>query len=130
MTPQERRRYSEDLRQRARYEFDCGGDARIASELLWNAAAQLLLAALDYHPQWEFRGHGYYSFAARELEMETASDVLHVDEIQADSLHVNFYENNLTANEITAARAAVCKLIAALERYLDSQEAANQLPPT
>ena len=125
MTPGERQQYSTYLKIRADAEFDSGGDERIASELLWNAVAQLLLAALDYHPRWEFRGHGYYSFVAQELEKETQRDVLHVDEIQADSLYVNFYENNLTSSEIIAARSAAGRLIVALERYLDSQETAG-----
>lgn len=122
MTPGERRQYSDYLKHRADREFDCGGDPRIGSELLWNAVAQLLLAALGYHPMWDFRGHSFYSFAARELEVETHRDVMHIDEIQSDSLHVNFYQDNLTANEVIAARAAAERLIAALNRYLDQQD--------
>ena len=121
MTPQERRRYSASLRRMAAGAFNSGCNC-VGSELLWGAAAQLLLAAKNYHPEWTFDGHGYYSFAAQQLESETKGDVLLFDKIYADSLHVNFYENNLTAKEIILARRHTFRLITALGCYLDQQD--------
>ena len=57
MTPQERLATSSELANRSDQEFHQDGNHLIAAELLWGAVAHNLIAAANFHPKWQIRGH-------------------------------------------------------------------------
>ena len=69
MTPQERLDTSSELKDRS----DQDGNRLVAAELLWGAVAHNLIAAADFHPNWQIRGHSYYAFAAIQLALAEPS---------------------------------------------------------
>ena len=73
MTPQELLDASSELAARSDQEFDQDGNRLIDAGLLWGAVAHNLIAAVDFRPDWQIRGHSYYAFAARQLSSEQSN---------------------------------------------------------
>lgn len=86
------------LLQQARIEL-AQGDTRQAAEKGWGAAAQAVKAAVDTRG-WEHRTHAALFRAVSRLAGETGN--VELDRLfgAANSLHGNFYEDWLTANQV------------------------------
>ena len=105
MTPLERRDTCLQFAQRSAQEFDQGGSAMIAAELLWGAVAHALLAVAEIN-EWQCHGHrGYFQVAKRLAEQQP--DVPWQSDIAAaDQLHGHFYNRDLNPGELNSKRLA------------------------
>ena len=118
MMPQERLDVSSELAARSDQEFNQSGNHLIAAELLWGAVAHNLIAAADFHPKWQIRGHSYYAFAAKQLSSEEPSTSWQSDTAQADRLHHHFYNGDLSPAEMAACRFAAKRLVSTTTNYI------------
>ena len=125
MTPQERLDTSSELESRSDREFDQDGNLLIAAELLWGAVAHNLIAAIDFHPKWQAKGHSYYAFAAGQLALEESNTSWQSDTAQADSLHHHFYNGDLSPADLAAKRAAAKRLVNTSAHYISQKIAAQ-----
>ena len=90
------------------------GDVRQASEKGWGAAA-LMLKAIAEQRGWEHGKHRHLSRVASRLRAETGDrDVFRLYMV-ADSLHGNFYEDELQSEDIADSLDDV-------QRFLDKLE--------
>ena len=118
MTPQEHLDASSELAARSDQEFDQDGNRLIAADLLWGAVAHNFIAAADFHPDWQIRGHSYYAFAATQLSLEEANTSWQADTTQADRLHRHFYNGDLSPADLAACRVAAQRLVNASSDYI------------
>lgn len=119
MTPEARRQLSQTLLQRSDDEFGKhGGNTHIAAELLWGAAAQLLLTVIDTDETLTFKGHDSYPEAAERVEELSREPFAASDYHTANRLHVHFYEGQLTGKDLTNIPRITKRLIKRLEAYL------------
>ena len=125
MTPQEHLDTSSELAARSDQEFNQGGNRLIAAELLWGAVAHNLIAAADFHPDWQIRGHSYYAFAAGQLAREEPNTSWTADTAQADRLHHHFYNGNLSHADLATCRVAAKRLVSASADYITRKIAAQ-----
>ena len=125
MTPQEHLDTSSELEARSDQEFNEGGNRLIAAELLWGAVAHNLIAAADFHPKWQIKGHSYYAFAAGQLALEESNTSWQSDTAQADSLHRHFYNGDLSPADLAARRAVAKRLVSASADYITRKIAAQ-----
>lgn len=131
MTSAERRSASQNLMARSDDEFNTGGNTMIATELLWGAVAQQLLAAGQVQqPPKQTGGHSLYAHMATELAAQGPSKPWQSDFAAADQLHRYFYQRNLKANELTSRRAAAKRLVANVDEYLQAKLAPPTAPAT
>ena len=82
---------SRQLLQQGREELAIG-DARQASEKGWGAAAQMVKAIAEQRG-WEHRNHAALFLTVSRLVAETGDEDIRRLFAVANSLHVNFYEN-------------------------------------
>lgn len=113
MTTQKYREASRWLLTQARSEL-AAGDAQQASEKGWGAAAQMLKAVAEQRG-WEHGKHRHLSRAASRLRAETGDrDVFRLYMV-ADSLHGNFYEDELEPQDVAEALDDVAALVDKVE---------------
>ena len=109
-------KYSDDgqaLLAHARTELD-QGDLRQASEKGWGAAA-LMLKAVAEERGWEHGKHRHLSRVASRLRAEIGNrDVVRLFQV-AESLHGNFYEDQLPPHDIAESLDDVERLLDLLE---------------
>ena len=112
---------SSELAIRSDQEFDQEGNHLIAAELLWGAVAHNFIAAADFHPEWQIKGHSYYAYAAGKLSQEQPSIDWESDTAQADRLHRHFYNGNLSPADLPACRTVAKRLVNASAQYVTAQ---------
>ena len=99
-------------------EFEAG-DIMQASEKLWGAATQVIIAAA-MRRGWAFRSHRDLKSASERLSNEYRDRLLLEGFIAAEFFHRNFYHNEMEAAEVAANRPEVHRfvnrLLALLER--------------
>ena len=98
------------LLEQANVELD-RGDTRQASEKGWGAAAQAVKAVAQGRG-WEHNTHGDLFRAVRLLAAEPGGDGLDRLFGVANTLHVNFYENWLRAETVSAHLDDVARFVA------------------
>jgi hypothetical protein len=92
-------------------------DLRQASEKLWGAAA-LVVKAVAEKRGWEHDGHADLFKVVNRLTKITRDPGLWSPFQVANSLHWNFYENQMTSEDIEKGREDVKKFIEKLEKLL------------
>ena len=113
MTTQKYRNDSRVLLTQARTEL-AQGDLRQASEKGWGAAA-LMLKAIAERREWEHDRHRHFANAASRLRSEMGNrDVVRFFQV-AESLHVNFYEDQLRPSDISESLDDVARLLDLIE---------------
>ena len=86
------------------------GDVRQASEKGWGAAAQMVKAVAERRG-WEHRTHAGLFRVISDLATETGDNEIRNLFHVANSLHINFYENWNTAENVRAALSDVERLL-------------------
>ena len=89
-------------------------DVRQASEKGWGAAAQIVKAVAESRG-WEHRTHAALFRVVSDLASETGDDDLRTLFHVANSLHINFYENWNTADNVRSGLSDVARLLDKLE---------------
>ena len=89
------------------------GDLRQASEKGWGAAAQMVKAAAAQRG-WEHRTHAALFRVVSDLAEETADDEIRDLFAVANSLHINFYENWNTAENVAQHLVSVERFVGKL----------------
>ena len=120
MTPAERRAASIELTLRSDHEFKANGNTMVAAELLWGAVTQGLMAIGTIN-QWQFNGHSFYQFAAGQLATQEPNIPWGAEVAAANKLHIHFYHNNLTANDLQIHRSIAKRLLTNIDQYLATQ---------
>ena len=93
------------------------GDVRQASEKGWGAAAQMVKAVAEQRG-WEHRRHAALFTAVSSLVDETGdADISRLFAV-ANSLHINFYENWDTADNVARHLVDVGRFVEKLEPLL------------
>ena len=96
------------------------GDRIQASEKVWGAAAHALKAVGEQRG-WDHRGHSNVLFIGEHLGREFDREALFLRYIsQAESMHINFYENRREENVINRALLDVEMLVAELDAVRNS----------
>ena len=95
------------------------GDTRQASEKGWGAAAQMVKAVADQRG-WEHRNHAALFAAVSRLVDETGDEDIRRLFAVANSLHVNFYENWDTAQNVRGNLEDVERLLGKVEPLLST----------
>ena len=90
------------------------GDTRQASEKGWGATAQMLKSIAEQRG-WEHKGHRLIRRAASRLADETGDAEIRRLYRVADSLHINFYEDLDTVEDVAAGLEDVGRLLDKLE---------------
>ena len=98
------------LLSQARQEL-AAGDARQASEKGWGAAAQAVKSVAETRG-WEHQSHVSLFHTVSRLARETGNKDLDSLFHFANSLHVNFYENCMTANMVGAGIDRIAEFVA------------------
>ena len=113
MSMQKYRDDSRSLLAHARVELDMG-DLRQASEKGWGAAA-LMLKAIAERREWDHDRHRHFANAAGRLRSEMGNrDVVRYFQV-AESLHVNFYEDQLRPEDVAESLDDVERLLDLIE---------------
>ena len=107
---------SRELLQQGRDEL-AQGDTRQASEKGWGAAAQIVKAVADQRG-WEHRNHAALFAVVSRLVDETGDEDIRRLFAVANSLHVNFYENWDTAQNVRGNLEDVERLLGKVEPLL------------
>ncbi len=109
-------KYREDSRAllaQARAEL-ASGDMRQASEKGWGATA-LMLKAIAEQREWDHERHRHFANAAGRLRSEMGNrDIVRFFQV-AESLHVNFYEDQMRLEDIAESLNDVGRLLDLLE---------------
>ena len=90
------------------------GDVRQASEKGWGAAAQMVKAVAQQR-DWTHTNHGALFAAVRRLVRETGQQDIEPLFGAASALHVNFYENWMSAEYAAEELTKVRRLLEMLE---------------
>ncbi len=113
MTTQKYQQASRHFLERARAELEAG-DLPQASEKGWGAAAQMLKAIADQRG-WEHSRHRHFLKIASRLRAQTGnSDIRRLFSV-AETLHGNFYENELAEADISESLDEVGQLLDVLD---------------
>ena len=116
MTTQAYQQASQRFLAQARAELTAG-DLTQASEKGWGAAAQMLKAVAEQRG-WEHGRHRQLSRVASRVRAETGDrDVFRWFQV-AESLHGNFYEDQLSAEDVAESLADVQALLDRLATLL------------
>ena len=104
------------LLQKARDEL-AAGDTRQASEKGWGATAQMLKAIAQKN---EIPHHSHAALAriASDVHRATGEESIATWFAIAQNLHVNFYEDNLSAEFVQIYLNQIALMVSRLERYL------------
>jgi len=127
LTPWDRRLLSEEFLTRSDAEFNPSGNDQIAAEILWGAAAQLLLIEIHREPTLNFTDHGSYRDAATFLQAKSTGTVVLTDFDCANKLHGHFYHGHLSESDLRSCRRITKRFIQRLGTYLDQSTEAS--PP-
>ena len=113
MATEKYRNDSRGLLAHARVELDMG-DLRQASEKGWGAAA-LMVKAIAEAREWDHDRHRHFANAAGRLRSEMGNrDVVRYFQV-AESLHVNFYEDQLRPEDVAESLDDVERLLDLIE---------------
>ena len=113
MTVQKYRDDRRSLLAQARAEL-AAGDVRQASEKGWGAAA-LMFKSIAEDREWDHERHRHFAIAASRLRSELGNrDVIRFFNV-AESLHGNFYEDQMAAGDIAEGLDDVERLLDLLE---------------
>ncbi len=85
--------------------------------------AHNFIAAADFHPDWQIRGHSYYAFVAAQLSSAESDTSWQADTAQADRLHRHFYNRDLSSADLATCRVAAKRLVNASADYITRQMA-------
>ncbi len=102
-------------------EFEAG-DAMQASEKLWGAASQAVIA-VAMRRDWNFRSHRSLKYAVGRLAEEFQDDLLRGGFALAEQFHRNFYHNEMEAAEVAANRPEVHRFVNRLLGLLERDRA-------
>ena len=117
VTSQKHQQLSEHLLAEARQELAAGGLPQ-ASEYGWGATTQILKAIAEQRG-WEHHRHRHYLRIASRLRAETGDgDILRLF-AAARVLHENFYENDMSADDVADGLDDVEALLDKLKPMLD-----------
>ena len=117
MTTQQYEQASEHFLAQARREL-AAGDLPQASEKGWGAAAQILKAIAEQHG-WDHHRHRHYHQAASRVRAETGDGEIRRLFDSASALHENFYENDMSPDEVAERLDDVAALVTKLSPLLD-----------
>ena len=95
------------------------GDLYQAAEKGWGAAAQIVKAAADARG-WEHDSHRHLFNIVRRLVDETDDDSLSVLFSEANLLHANFYEGELSSRQVAYHLSHVTEFVNRVERQLET----------
>ena len=84
-----------------------------ASEMLWGAAAHMVIALSQQRGQ-PHRNHNAMKNAAKSLADEQVNPTITDDFEVAEKFHRNFYHNEMSESEVTSDRHRVRRLVEAL----------------
>ena len=113
MATQKYREDSRALLAQARAEL-ASGDMRQASEKGWGATA-LMLKAIAEQREWDHERHRHFANTAGRLRSEMGNrDIVRFFQV-AESLHVNFYEDQMRPTDIAESLNDVGQLLDLLE---------------
>ncbi len=98
------------LLEQARQEL-ARGDVRQASEKSWGAAAQAVKAVAEGRG-WEHKTHASLFSVVSRLARETGNRELNSLFVTASGLHINFYENWLTADMVGPEVEKIAQFVA------------------
>jgi len=93
------------------------GDLRQASEKGWGAAAQIVKAVATRR-SWQHQSHAALFEAVRQLMVETGDRSLQANFHIANSLHYNFYENQMLDEAVEVGLEYIREFIQGMERFL------------
>ena len=113
-TAEQYRSTSLHLYDQAIEELDAG-DLLQASEKLWGAAAQALKSIAERRG-WNHNSHAQFYNIVAMLERESGLSELRRGFDTASHLHINFYENRMTARDIEERAEDVRSFINQLDR--------------
>ena len=116
MTAQTYQQASQRFLAQAKEEL-AAGDLQQASEKGWGAAAQMLKAIAEQR-SWEHGKYRHLSRAASRLRAETGDRDVYRFFSVANDLHGNFYENEMSAEDIAESLEDVQALLDRLETLL------------
>ncbi len=116
MTTQKYHTASRELLTQARNELAVE-DVRQASEKGWGSAAQMV-KAIAASRGWEHKGHHHLFAAVMQLRRETSDQNLSALFHVANSLHSNFYEDDMDAETVADALNYVEQFVDFLEPFL------------
>lgn len=124
MTLAERLQTIEEFVRRSDDEFDNGGNALIAAEILWGALAHCLIALAEING-WRCEGHQGYRQVAKRLEGDDQPGRWSSDFAAGEQLHTYFYQLNLQPGELqsrrSASRFAVRQLVPTIRQQIGPQ---------
>lgn len=101
-------------------EFEAG-DVMQASEKLWGAATQAIIAAA-MRRGWGFRSHRDLKAASERLSLEFQDRLLIEGFTAAEFFHRNFYHNEMEAVEVAANRPEVHRFVSRLLALLQRDD--------
>ena len=93
------------------------GDLPQASEKGWGATAQMLKAIADQRG-WEHNRHRHYLTIISRLRAETGDGAIRRLFSSASALHENFYENEMTTDDVADGLDDVAALLDKLQPLL------------
>ena len=98
------------------------GDLAQASEKGWAAAAQIV-KAIAAQRGWLHNSHARLFNAVDDLARETGDETISALFGVASALHINFYENNRTAESVDIGIQEVAQLLDKLRPILEAGDA-------
>ncbi len=107
---------SRSMMAQSRRELDAG-DLQQASEKGWGAAAQMM-KAIAHDRGWEHNRHRHLHRVASRLRAELGDRDIYRLFAVAETLHANFYENQMARRDIEEALLDVELLLGKLESIL------------
>ena len=116
MTTQAYQQASQRFLDQAKQEL-AAGDLPQASEKGWRAAAQMIKAIAERR-SWEHGNHRHYHRTISRLRAETGDRDVYRFFSVANDLHGNFYENEMSAEDIAESLDDVQALLDRLETLL------------
>ena len=90
------------------------GDTRQASEKAWDAAAQSVKAVCESRG-WRHRSHASLFQAVERIAVETADSEFHDLFETANTMHINFYENWMSAQVLAERLPRIQRFVNKLE---------------
>ena len=117
MTTERHQQASEHLLAQARQEL-ADGDLPQASDKGWVATAQILKAVAEQRG-WEHHRHRHYHQAASRVRAETGDGEIRRLFDSASALHENFYENDMSPDEVAERLDDVDTLVTKLSPLLN-----------
>ena len=103
-------------------------NGQLRSEALWGAATQMVKAVAKAHNRAN-RSHRQMLYAVRWIEANAANDPELADDFsRIEKLHVNFYDGELSNDEIARLHHTTAQFVAKMQRILDAADPAAAHP--